>query len=168
MKRFIYAFDTADAAREAVRTLRAEGLDDRSLSLIARSDIEMEEVPSRLLDASTDFMPALARGAALGGATGLVAGLIAIAIPPLGITMAGPAIVGFLAGGAVIGAWTSSMAGAGVPDEIRRKFEQEIESGHTLLVADSDGKNDAVIAAAMAQGSDRHLIWQSEVRTPGV
>jgi hypothetical protein len=166
VKRYIYAFNTAEAARASIVDLRAHGIDDKHISLIARSDIELEEVPKRFLDASTDFMPALARGATLGGITGLFAGLIALAIPPLGITMIGPALIGFLAGGTLVGAWSSALVGASVPDEIRRKFEDEIKAGRTLLVVDSDGNNDAVIAATIIEGTDRHLVWQSEITTP--
>lgn len=164
MNRYIYAFDTTQAARDSVNVLRARGISDKAISLIARSDIELDEIPSRFLDASTDFVPALTRGAAIGGVTGLCAGLIAIAIPPLGITLAGPALLGFLAGGAVVGAWSSALVGASVPDEIRRKFEDEIEAGRTLLVVDVRTDNEAVIASTLADGTDRHLIWQSELK----
>lgn len=166
MKRYIYAFDTTEAARKAVADFRTRGIKEEAISLIARSDIEMEKIPPKFLDASTDFGHALARGTALGGATGLVAGMIALAIPPLGITMAGPALLAFLGGGALVGAWSSSMFGAGLADEVRRKFDDEIEAGRTLLVIDSDGDNDAIIATTLAGGDDRHLVWQSEVKTP--
>ena len=163
MKRYIYAFNTAEAARKAVTVLRSQGVKDDAISLIARSDIEMEEIPSRFLDASTDFVPALARGATFGGATGLIAGLIALAIPPLGITMAGPALIGFFGGGALLGAWSAALVGASVPDDVRRKFEDEIKAGRTLLVVHPDEQDDAKIVAAMADSADAHLIWQSEI-----
>lgn len=168
MKRFIYAFDTADAARDAIGMLRRRGVGEDKLSLVARSDIELEKVPSRYLDARTDFVPALGRGAAFGGITGLVAGLIAMAIPPLGITLSGPVLLGFLAGGAAVGAWSSSMIGSSVPDEIRRKFDDEIKAGHSLVVVDSDGSNERAVVTAMS-GLNPHLLWQSDVnRTAAV
>ncbi|HZP67407.1 MAG TPA: hypothetical protein VFB32_13985 [Rudaea sp.] len=166
MKRYIYAFDTPEAAHSAVQTLRERGVSEKCISLAARSDIQLEKIPDRYLDVKHDFMPALGRGAALGGVTGLFAGLVAMAIPPLGIVLGGAELLSFLAGGAVLGAWLSSMVGASVPDEVHRKFEDEIKAGRTLLVVDSDGRNDTLVAAAMAGNANHHLLWQSNVGTP--
>jgi hypothetical protein len=166
VKRYIYAFDTAGAARGAVNMLRGHGVSDEAISLVARSSIELEEIPSRYLDASTDFIPALRRGAAIGGVIGLCAGLVALAIPTLGITLAGPALIGFFAGGAVLGAWSSALVGSSVPDEVRRKFEDEIKAGRTLLVVDSNDHNDLLIMETMSEGVDRHLLWQSKLTVP--
>jgi len=165
MKRLIYAFDSTERARAAVVLLRERGVAEKCISLIARSDIQLEKIPDRFLDARTDFMPALARGSALGGITGLFAGIMMMAIPPLGVAIGGPALIGFVAGGAAVGAWLSSMVGAGVPDPVRQKFEDEIKSGRTLLVVDANG-NAPLVTAAMATGTDHHLLWQSDLGTP--
>lgn len=168
MKRYVYAFDSTQAARAAIVLLRTRGISDDRLSLIARSDIQLDEVPERYLDASTDFAPALGRGAAVGGITGLFAGIVAMAIPALGIAIGGPALLAFLAGGAAVGAWSSAMIGSAVPDEVRRTFDDEIKAGRSLLVVDSDGGNDASITTALA-AENRHLLWQGQVdKTPAV
>jgi hypothetical protein len=163
MRRYIYAFDSAESARKAVDDLRREGIGDECISLIARADIQLEEIPDRFLDASTDFAPALGRGVAIGGITGLFAGIIAMSIPPLGIAMAGSALLAFFGGGAMLGAWTSALIGTSVPNAVRRKFEDEIKAGRTLLVIDSSADNDILISRLMSAGIDRHLVWQSEV-----
>jgi len=162
MKRYIYAFDSSMSARAAVKQLAAHGIDEEKISLIARTDIQLDRIPDRFLDARTDFAPALARGAAVGGTTGLFAGIIAMAIPALGIAIGGPALIGFLAGGALLGAWSSALVGSSVPDVVRRKFEDEIASGRTLLVIETSGNDAATIAALMERISDHHLLWQSD------
>jgi len=167
VKRRIFAFDSVDAARAAVDRLRTLGVANDAMSLIARSDIEIERVPNELLDASSDLVPALGRGAALGGATGLVAGVVAMIFPPLGIVIGGPMLLGFLGGGAVVGAWSAALAGATVPNEVRRKFEDEIAAGKILLVVDDPETQDSVYAPAVMSGlADTHLLWQSETGTP--
>lgn len=166
MKRRIFAFDSVAAARAAVDQLRSVGVSDKNISLIARSDIELERVPNELLDASSDLVPALGRGAALGGATGLFAGIVAMAIPPLGIAIGGPALLGFLAGGAAVGAWSASLAGASVPNDVRRAFEDEIEKGRVLLVIDSVRDDHVHVRSLMSGIADGHLIWQSETDRP--
>lgn len=162
MKRYIYAFDTSASAREAVKRLVESGLDEAKISLIARTDIQLDRIPDRFLDARTDFAPAIARGAAVGGTTGLFAGIVAMTIPALGIAIGGPALIGFLAGGALLGAWSSSLIGSSVPDLVRRKFEDEIAAGRTLLVVDATKGEEAFIAELMARSSDHHLLWQSD------
>ncbi len=162
MKRCIYAFDSSASARAAVRQLTAHGTAAEKISLIARTDIQLDRIPDRFLDARTDFAPALARGAAVGGTTGLFAGIVAMAIPALGIAIGGPALIGFLAGGALLGAWSSALVGSSVPDPVRRKFEDEIAAGRTLLVVETSGHDAATIAALMTRISDHHLIWQSD------
>ena len=128
------------------------GLMDAPLSLIAHSDIELESIPDRHKEASTDFMPAALRGAATGGAAGLVAGLLAIAFPPLGVTLAGAALL--TAGGAAVGTWVSALVGSTVEDPVRRKFEEEIQAGRILVVLDAeDPQLPAAEAAIMAVGA---------------
>jgi hypothetical protein len=136
--RRVYSTPDLAHARSAMDAAREAGVTDEDLSLIARHDIEQDEIPERRKDEHTDFKPAAVRGFAEGGATGLVAGLVGMAIPPLGVTLAGALAV--TAAGAVVGAWTSALMGASAPDPVRRKFEAEIEAGRILVVVDGEGE----------------------------
>jgi hypothetical protein len=152
--RHIFSVPDLDAARDALQAARKAGLTDENLSLIARSDIELEEIQDRHKDASTDFMPAALRGAATGGAAGLVAGLVAIAFPPLGVTLAGAALL--TVGGAAVGTWASALVGSTVEDPVRRKFEEEIAAGRILVVLDAeDSQLPAAESALLAIGATR-------------
>jgi len=134
--RRIYATPNLAAAQAALGAACDAGIDRDRLSLIARSDIEMEAVPDDLREAHTDAIPAALRGAAGGGAVGLVAGLVAVAVPPLGITLAGAGLMAAI--GALVGSWSSALVGASVPDPVRRRFESAIEAGQILLVVDAE------------------------------
>ncbi|GAB3509490.1 hypothetical protein [Pseudoxanthomonas daejeonensis] len=134
--RRIYATPNLAAAHAALAAARDTGIEPDSLSLIARSDIEMDAVPDELREAHTDIVPAALRGAAGGGAVGLVAGLVAVAVPPLGITLAGAGVMAAV--GALVGSWSSALVGASVPDPVRRQFEETIETGQILLVIDAE------------------------------
>jgi hypothetical protein len=144
--RRVYATPNLAAAQAALAAARDTGIDAHSLSLIARSDIEMESVPDELREAHTDTIPAALRGAAEGGAVGLVAGLIAVAIPPLGITLAGAGLIAAI--GALVGSWSSALVGASVPDPVRRRFEETIQAGQILLVIDAE--KEALVRAEAA------------------
>lgn len=135
--RHVYSTSGLDQARAAMRAAREAGIADEDLSLIARHDIELDAIPEHRKDEHTDFAPAAARGLAEGGATGILAGLVAMAFPPLGVTIAGAVAAG--AAGALVGAWTSALMGASAPDPVRKKFEGEIEAGRILVVVDGEG-----------------------------
>lgn len=143
-------FSTRDVshARQAIAAVRESGIPDQDVSLIARSDIELEQIPDDKKQASTDFVPASLRGAGYGGAAGMLAGMVAVTIFPLGVTLAG-AMLGGLAAGALIGSWSSALMGSALPDPIRRKFEDEIDAGHVLLVIDSDDEHHQKIAPTL-------------------
>ncbi len=132
----VYLVQTLDEAAEAVGAARHAGVDDDDIALIARHDIELDAIPEGMLETRTDFAPAAMKGAAMGGATGLVAGLVAVAIPPIGMTLAGAAAVAAV--GALAGTWSSALMGSSLPDPVRRKFEAEIESGRILVVIDGE------------------------------
>jgi hypothetical protein len=166
MRRHIYAFDTPHAARAAINQLHGCGIGDHAISLIADSRIELGEIPHRYRDASTDFVPALGRGAAVGAVIGVCAGLFALLIASFGITQAPTALIAFVAGGALIGAWASALTGASVPDQIRRRYADELRNGRILLVVSSHyDATDVTIAHTMADRHDQHIVWQSAVST---
>jgi len=133
-----HVFSTPDlaTAKAAMQAARAAGVAPGDISLVARSDTELEQAPEQHREAHSDFFAGAARGVIGGGATGLLAGLVAVAIPPIGVTLAGVIALGVA--GAMVGSWTGAIAGASVPDPVRRKFEAEIQAGRILVVLDGD------------------------------
>src|SRR5690606_38750404 len=89
--RHVFSTPDIDVASQAMVAARAAGVEDKKILLAARSDIELEQIPDQRKEADTDMLPAAARGACYGAGAGLLAGLVAVAIPPLGVTMAGAA-----------------------------------------------------------------------------
>ena len=154
-------FSTVDIlkAQEAVAAARHAGALDEDISLVARSDIEMQLVPDKRHDVSMDMAPAAVRGALGGGGMGLLAGLLAMVIPPLGITVAGAAL--FTITGALVGSWSGALVGSAIPSEVRRKFEDEIEAGRVLVVIDVVEENIAAIEAAVQSTGARELPYDS-------
>lgn len=157
--RHVFSVNDLAAAQAAVHAAREAGLPDDQLALVARSDIELEDLPDHHKEADTDFIPAALRGAAAGGGTGLLVGLAAVAFPPLGVTLAGAALM--TAGGAAIGTWVAALVGSTIEDPLRRKFEQEIEAGRILLVIDADNNLMPVLDAALSRSGAQHLPYDA-------
>jgi hypothetical protein len=79
-----------------------------------------------------------------------------MAIPPLGVTLAGAVAVGTVS--ALVGAWTNALMGASTPDPVRQAFEQEIESGRILVVIDGEG--------AAVENADKAVVATGAVPLP--
>jgi len=79
-------------------------------------------------------------GSAIGGAIGAAAGIIAaigtsIAIPGLGIVIAGPLAAGLAGAGAggVTGGIVGALVGAGIPEDRAKKYENGIKEGNIVM-----------------------------------
>ena len=154
----VFLAPDVDVAASAVGVLRQAGVADEDIALIARSDLEMEVIPEKFRESRTDFMPAAAKGALGGGATGLVAGLIAVAIPGLGVTLAGAAAIA--AAGAAAGTWSAALMGSALPDPVRQKFEDEVKAGRLLLVVDATDEEHAKLESLLVQAGTRRLAFE--------
>ena len=147
--RHVYATPTLERARLCVDEARLHGLDDSEIALVAHRDIALERIPDSLRDGSaTDFVPALLRGAAGGGSVGVLAGLIALAIPTAGVTLAGAGLLA--AAGAAVGTWSGALIGSAVPNAVHRDYERRLEAGEILIVLDAEEEGLALLDARMA------------------
>jgi hypothetical protein len=143
--RRVFSVPDCDTAKAAIAAARANGIEDDHVSLIARQDIELETLPPERIEARTDTVPAALRGAAGGGAVGLLAGLIAI--PAFGVTIAGAGLLAAL--GAMVGTWSSALMGSALPSDARRRFEEEVEAGRILVVIDGNAESLSAAEAAL-------------------
>ena len=134
--RHVFSTPDLDTAQAVMNVARNAGVDDNDILLVARSDNELEEIPNDRKEADTDLLPAALRGAGYGGAAGLLAGLAAVVVTPIGLTLAGAAAAAVA--GALVGSWASALVGSSLPDPIRRKFDAEIQAGRILVVLDGD------------------------------
>lgn len=157
--RHVFVIDSVADATTAVAAARAAGIEDGDISLIARSDIQMEQVPRRLQDSASDFVPAAMRGALAGGSIGLVGGLIGVVVPPIGLTVAGVGLATLA--GAAVGTWVSALVGSSVPNEVQRRFESEIEAGRVLIVIDETDEVMAAAEKALRDAGARRLPYEA-------
>lgn len=133
--RCVFSTPDLDAARAAMRAALEAGIEDSDICFVAREDIELRSIPDHRMTGRMDFVPSAIRGVACGGGSGLLLGLLAAAVPPLGVPLVG---AGFAAvAGAAVGCWTGALIGSEVPDVIHRRFSDEIASGHILVVLDA-------------------------------
>ena len=152
--RHVYSTTDLDMARAAMNAARGAGIAEDGLMLVARSDIELDAIPNEHKQADSDSMPAALKGVVAGGTTGLLLGLAAIVLSPIGWTLAGAGIAALA--GAGIGGMASTIFGSALPDPVRQKFDDEIKAGRILLVVDADDATfDAADGAIAGTGATR-------------
>ena len=136
MRRIYFLLPNVYSAQTIINELLLLRVEWRHVHVIANHNVPLEDLPEATLAQRSDLLPALARGAAMGGLTGTLAGLVALAFPPAGLTIAGGAVVAITLCGAGFGAWTATMIGVDVPNTRLKRFEQAIEKGELLMMVD--------------------------------
>lgn len=132
----IAVFPSAAAANKAVAELHAAGWDDRSVSLITRSDADELEA-SRPINQGDETEKGAGFGAATGAALGLLASTALLTIPGIGAVAFAGAIASGLTGG-VVGGLVGAMSNWGVKEDHAEQYEGDLQVGKTLLVVTGD------------------------------
>ena len=136
MRRLYFTLPDINTANAVVNELLLKRVDDHHIHVIAKEGAPLGELPEATLFQKSDFIPAVERGLAVGGITGVLAGIAAVTFPPAGLVLGGGAILGTSLAGAGIGAWVSGMIGVGVPNSQIQQFEEAIENGEILMMVD--------------------------------
>lgn len=136
MRRLYFLLPDVKSAKAIVDELLLARVEWRHIHVLASPTVPLEDLPEAHLAQSSDLLPALARGTAAGGVTGVLAGLAAMAFPPAGLTIAGGAVVAMALFGAGFGAWMSTMVGVDLPNTRIEKFEAAIAKGELLMMVD--------------------------------
>ena len=136
MRRLYFMVPDIDTANTVVDELLLKRVDDHHIHVVAKEGTPMGDLPEANLLQKSDFIPAMERGLAVGGITGVLAGIAAVTFPPAGLVLGGGAILGTSLAGAGIGAWISGMIGMDVPNTQIEKFEAAIENGEVLMMID--------------------------------
>lgn len=134
-KRLCFLSPDVAHAKAAIRHLIEDGIEERNIYVLAKSDAEVEDLPDAGPEAD-DFVPALERGVSIGGLTGLFLGLSALVFRSTGLIVGGGGVLLTGLMGASLGGLLTAMAGASFPSSRLRGFEQEISAGKILVMAD--------------------------------
>jgi hypothetical protein len=138
MRRLYFLIPTIDSAKKIVDELLLARIEERHIHIAAADHHALTEahLPEAGLLQESDFVPSVERGLAVGGATGILAGIAAVAIPGIGLVLGGGAILGIGLAGAGLGAWMSSMIGISAPSSRLKEFEAAIKKGELLMMVD--------------------------------
>ena len=151
MKRVCFLLPNIDSAHGVVGDLRANGIADTRIHVVANENTELGDLPEAGIADESDFYPQLERGLAVGGSIGVVGGLIAMRVA--GAVFGGAAVLLFGLIGAGVNALLASIAGASFSSSRLTEFESAIEAGHVLVIVDVRSKEVPLVEKLVA---DRH------------
>jgi uncharacterized protein (TIGR02271 family) len=140
-KTVIGLFDRMDDARQVVQALIDHGFERDDISLVSRQ--EGEYVTERGDERTSGAAVGAGAGAALGGISGLLVGLGALAIPGIGPVIAAGPLVTTLAGaglGATAGGIIGALTDLGVPEEEAHYYAEGVRRGGVLVAVDTDDR----------------------------
>jgi len=136
MRRLYFMLPNLETTKTVVDELLLKRIDEHHIHVVAKEGTPLGDLPEANLLQKSDFIPAMERGVAVGGITGVLAGIAAVTFPPAGLILGGGAILGTSLAGAGIGAWISGMIGMDVPNSQIERFEGAIEKGEVLMMVD--------------------------------
>jgi len=161
-------FPDRDSAERAYQSVTERGYSNKDVNLVM-SDDTRKRYFSGNDSTQTELGSKAAEGAGVGGAIGGTLGAIAaalaavgtsIAIPGLGIVIAGPlaaALAGAGAGG-LTGGLVGALVGAGIPEERVKHYETGIKQGGILMGVKPRSKEDAdYLAQTWKQHKGEHI-----------
>lgn len=155
-------FKTYQAAEQAINALEAEGFKSDQLSVLMA-----DRADGKKFDLSKESMATEGAGvgAVTGGLIGAIVGSMAtvaasIAIPGLGVMVAGP-VFATLAGvgaGATAGGLIGTLVGLGIPEYEAKRYENEVKNGSVLIALDAESSERAKRARKILERQDAHNI----------
>lgn len=165
-------FDNHAEADRAVSQLRAAGVQDSAISVVAQHDGKNTTTDGNGEEVATDVVGK----AALGAGAGALLGIAALAIPGVGPLVAAGAIAEAAIGGAAItgtalGAVAGGLAGIlsnhGVSDEDARYYEGRINDGGVFVSVDTNaaGITEEVASDILYQAGG-HSAARSKIASP--
>ena len=158
-KRHVFATPDVATALRVETEARRLGVGRGCICLEARGDIELRRIDDEEKNVSMDIIPAAWHGTLYGAAAGFAAGLVAMFVPYFGVSLAGAGALAVV--GALVGTWASVLMGSALPDEVRRTFAAQIESGQVLVVIDAEPEEFERIEPALAQSGALRLPFES-------
>jgi hypothetical protein len=134
-RRLYFVLPDVESARKIMVELLVARIEAAHIHFLARRGSLPPDLPEAGVLEKTDFVHAAQRGLGLGALLGATLGALwAFIDGPFPVQ--GGVILGSTLFGALFGAWTSSLAGAAVPNSRLRTFEHDLQDDRILVMVD--------------------------------
>lgn len=137
MRRLYFMLPDTESCKKVVTELKNAGIAERHLHVVASLAVPLDDLPEATLLQKSELTHGVEKGIALGGAAGLLGGMLVVAFPPAGLVVGGAALLtAVTAGSAGFGALAMGLISKDIHSKKLAAFERDIEQGHVLLIVD--------------------------------
>lgn len=145
-------FRDRESTENAYNTLHKRGYTKDDINLVMSDDTRKKyfSADTQETELGSKAAEGAGTGSAIGGTIGAVVGVIAaigtsIAIPGLGIVLAGPIAAGLAGAGAggITGGVIGALVGSGIPEDRAKIYESGIQSGNIVMGVNPRNSDDA-------------------------
>ena len=135
-------FRDRESTENAYNKLQERGYTKDEINLVMSEETRKKHFSGDIKETEigTKAAEGAGKGSAIGGTVGAIAGVIAaigtsLAIPGLGIVIAGPIAAGLAGAGAggITGGVIGALVGSGIPEARAKLYESEIENGSIVM-----------------------------------
>ncbi|HEX8423782.1 MAG TPA: YsnF/AvaK domain-containing protein [Pyrinomonadaceae bacterium] len=172
-------FKDRDSAERAYTSLSERGYSKDDINVIMSDETRNKYYPEGSDAADTELgskaLEGAGTGSAIGGTTGAILGAIAaigtsVALPGLGLLVAGPvagALVGAGAGGAA-GGLIGAMVGSGIPEDRAKEYESGVKEGGIVMGFNARSDEDAEYFEREWNDNKGENVYRGETTIPVV
>jgi hypothetical protein len=136
MRRLYFLVPDTQVGKKVVDELLLAHVEWKHIHVVAKRGTPLEDLPEASAWQKSDIIPAMLRAVPVGGATGMLCGLVALALNPGLVVAGGGVLLATSLAGAGIGVHLGGMVGLNIGSTRLKAFEQAIERGELLVIAD--------------------------------
>lgn len=134
-RRLYFLLQDVQSARQMLDEMLLARIEERHIHFLAQRGTLPPDLPEASPLQKTDAIHGAWTGIVVGGACGVIAGLLFVLFPP-GLELRLVTILVTAIAGAVFGAWVSSMIGMSVPNSRLARFGADLDRGRVLMMVD--------------------------------
>ena len=135
-RRLYFVLPDVESARSMLNEMLLARIECRHVHFLSKRGTLPDDLPEATVLQKTDIVHGAQMGVAIGAIVGAAAGGLLVLFPPTGVTLKLITVLVIALGGAVFGAWASSMVASSVPNSRLKAFAREMEAGKVLMMVD--------------------------------
>lgn len=166
MRRLYFLVPDVAIGKKVVDELLLSHIDWKHIHVVAKRGTPLEDLPEASYWQKSDIIPAMLRAIPIGGATGMLCGLVALAVNPALVVAGGGVLLASSLAGAGVGVYMGGMVGLNVGSTRLKAFEQAIERGELLVIVDVPRERVEEIGARIRKADPKAEPEGAEARVP--
>lgn len=136
MRRIYFLVPDVTVGKKVVDELLLSHVEWKHIHVVARRGTPLEDLPEASAWQKSDIIPAMLRAVPIGGAAGILCGLVGLALQPHLVIAGGGILLATSLAGVGVGVYLGGMVGLNVGSTRLRAYEAAIERGELLVIAD--------------------------------